>query len=115
MTRTGQTDNFKLSDFIKEISKYVGKGTLDCVIVNKTKPDPDVLEVYREKDGAIRVEDDVEGNTYKGTKIVRKDLLSRELFTQSANDSVHRSLIRHDPDKTAAAIFDVIDNRLRLW
>lgn len=115
MTRTGQTDNFKLSNFIDEISKYIGGHTLSYVVVNKTKPDSDLLEVYKEVDKAIPVEDDISGTSYKGMRIVRADLLSREKFTQFGSDKVHRSLIRHDPDKLATAIFNLIDNKPKLW
>jgi uncharacterized cofD-like protein len=114
MTRTGQTDNFKLTDFIEEITKYIGAHKIDCVVVNKTPLDPELLEVYREVDNAIPVEDNVDGSNYKGTKVIRADLLSKAKFTQSASDKVHRSLIRHDPEKIARVIFNVIDNRAKL-
>jgi len=122
MTRTGQTDNFKLSDFVNELEKYLGKDSLDYIVVNSTLPDEDTLETYKQVDKAVVVEDDFSvgsKNSQKKAlgraKIIRADLLSREIFTQNAQDSVHRSLIRHDPDKLADTIYKVIDNKLRLW
>jgi uncharacterized cofD-like protein len=111
MTRTGQTDNFRLSDFISEIGKYIGENTLDYVVVNTTKPDPDLLEYYREIDNAIPVEDNI-GGTYKRAKIIRSDLLSREVFNQPSSDKVKRSLIRHSSERLAVTLFKIIDNRL---
>lgn len=115
MTRTGQTDNFKLSDYVKELEKYIGANSLDYIIVNKTMPDEDTLEVYRNVDKAVVVEDDIPKSGLGKAKIIRADLLSREKFTQKASDSVHRSLIRHDSDKLADTIYMVIDNKKRLW
>ena len=111
MTRTGQTDNFRLSDFISEIGKYIGEDTLDYVVANTTKPDSDLLEYYREVDNAISVEDDI-GGTHKRAKIIRSDLLSREVFSQGGSDKVKRSLIRHSPERLADTLYKIIDNRL---
>ena len=111
MTRTGQTDNFRVSDFIEEIGKYIGENTLDYVIVNNAKPEQELLSYYKEIDNAVPVEDDI-GGTYKKAKIIRADLLSNELFTQSSHDKVKRSLIRHSPDKLSNILFKVIDNKL---
>ncbi len=110
MTRTGQTDNFKLSDFISEIEKYVGEDTLDYVVVNNAKPDSDLLASYKQIDKAIRVVDDV-GGTHRRAKIIRSDLISREAYNQSSSDKVKRSLIRHSPERLANTLFKIIDNR----
>lgn len=111
MTKTGQTDNFKLSDFISEIGKYIGEDTLDYVVVNTANPDAGLLDYYKQVDKAIPVVDDL-GGTYKRAKIIRADLMSREKFNQSSSDKLKRSLIRHSPERLADTLFKIIDNRL---
>ena len=111
MTRTGQTDNFKVSDFVNELSKYMGEEYLDYILINNAKHNPKLLKIYKEVDNAIPVEDDILGNSYKKAKVIRTDLLSSERYAQSSSDQVKRSLIRHDPVKLANAILDIIDSR----
>ena len=38
MTKFGETDGFKASDFLKIVEKYLGKNVLDFAVINKTKP-----------------------------------------------------------------------------
>ncbi len=47
MTRTGQTDNFKVTDFVNEITKYMGGGSLDYIVINDAKYNPELLKIYK--------------------------------------------------------------------
>ena len=38
MTKFGETEGFKASDFLKIVEKYLGKNVLDFAVINKTKP-----------------------------------------------------------------------------
>ncbi len=111
MSKKGQTDNFKLTDFLEEIEKYAGENILDYVLINSVKPDPDILKIYQEKEGSCMIEDNVKGKYFKKTRIIRADLISREKIQQNPSDQVKRSLIRHDPRKTAESIYRIIDSR----
>ena len=47
MTKHGETDGFAASDFVSEVSRYLGgHGALDSVIVNNREYRPDFLERY---------------------------------------------------------------------
>jgi len=107
MTKLGQTEGFKVSDFINEIEKYLGDGSVNYVVVNSKKPSKEMIERYREVDKAELVEDDL-GGTYSRAKIIRADLLSDTAFEKSSSDELKRSLIRHDPDKLAKVLYQII-------
>lgn len=110
MTRYGQTDNFKLSDFVNILESYMGEGLLDYIIVNKTRPSKELLDWYCEVDKSSWVDNDISGDTYRNAKVVSADILSKTKFVQNVADRVKRSFIRHDPQKLAEVIFDLIDN-----
>ncbi len=107
MAKIGQTEGFKVSDFINEVEKYLGEGSLNYVIVNSKKPSKELIQRYREVDKADLIQDDV-GGTYRRAKIIRADVLSDDTYEKSLSDKVKRSLIRHDPDKLARVIYKII-------
>lgn len=109
MTRVGQTDNYKVSTFYSELSKYLGEGLLDYILINSTKPKKELLDVYKETDNAVMVEDDIVGDSYKGATVIRADLLSPIAYKQTCNDAVKRSLIRHSSDKVGEVLFDIFN------
>jgi uncharacterized cofD-like protein len=107
MAKVGQTEGFKVSDFIDEIEKYTGEGFLNYVVVNSRKPSRKLIERYREVDRADLVEDNV-GGTYRRAKIIRADILSDDAYKRSSSDKVKRSFIRHDPDKLAKVLYKLV-------
>ena len=84
MTKHGETTGFRASDFFKEIESYLGKGALDYVVVNSSKPGDDILERYKDQKAEF-VEEDLSG--FHGINVIRADLL---------NES---DILRHDPEK----------------
>lgn len=111
MTRLGQTDGFCISDHVLEIDKYMGAGFLDYVIINNKKPSKDVLAWYKEHDNVDWVEDDLYDKKVVEAKIIRKDLLSDTVYKPNLADRLKRSLIRHDPEKVANVLLNIIDKR----
>lgn len=92
MTKFGETRGFRASDFIHTVQQYVGKGVLDYVALNKTKPAPARLRPYiLEK--AEYVEADMDRCVGVGmpTPIV-VPLMRR------------KDLIRHDSDRIAEVV-----------
>lgn len=90
MTKYGETNQFKVSDFVKELENYLGKGIIDYVICNNNKPNEIILEKYRAENKEF-VEPNLDGNN-----IIKKDLLNE-------ND-----ILRHNPNKLAKVIMDLI-------
>lgn len=108
MTKVGQTDGFKISDFVKVMTNFLGKGSFDYILVNNKKPDAKIIEWYKRTASADWVVDDLGDKKYPNGKIIRQDLLSNTKFEQSVADRVRRSLIRHDSDKIAKYIMQTV-------
>lgn len=107
MTKFGQTANFKASDFINEVEKYLAGRKLDFCILNKSNHfSKKMLSKYR-KENAEPVKDDLKNYTGK-TKIVRKSLISNKVYQKPEGDVLERSLVRHDSDKLAKAVIELL-------
>ena len=89
MTKYGETTGFRASDFVSVVERHLGKGVLDFIIINKTKPTPMRFKPYV-KERAEFVEVDME-NLQKPMPII----------TSLIRNS---SLVRHDPEKLAQAV-----------
>lgn len=108
MTKFGQTEKFKASNFIEEIEKHIGGRKLDFCLVNSGRNFPKgVLSIYK-KEKAEPVYDDLGKNNAK-TKIIRRSLISNRVYVKPKGDKLLRSLIRHDSAKLAKAVVDLLD------
>lgn len=111
MTKLGQTDEFKTSDFLRVTNSYLKKGEknngIDAVIINTQKPKPDILARYK-KEKAIFVEPDISALKKEGVQIIAKAVISNHLHKKQNGDSLKRSMVRHDPEKTAEIIWNLI-------
>ncbi|RJR27149.1 YvcK family protein [candidate division WWE3 bacterium] len=111
MTKLGQTDGFKASDFVTELYKYLGGAMVDSLVVNNKEPDKEVVDWYARSGDAFLVEDDLD-SIGGDIEVFRGDLLSDTRYEQSLSDRIQRSLIRHDPDKLAKVLSEVIQKIL---
>ncbi len=74
MTQPGETDNFKVSDHINTLNKYLGNKKIDTVIVNNGKITPEIIEKYsvlEQKDPVILDKENID----KNIKIIECDLI----------------------------------------
>lgn len=103
MSRTGQTIGMHTGDYVSELEKYT-KRKLDWLIFNKTSYADDLVQKYL-KEGNHPVE-----NNYlaESCLVLEVDVVSDELFLPRSGDVLKRSLIRHDGDKLAKVIYDLI-------
>ncbi|MCJ7792710.1 MAG: YvcK family protein [Candidatus Marinimicrobia bacterium] len=98
MTKHGETDGFKTSDFVREVEKYLGKASnkLAYVLVSrKIKATPKIFRWYK-KHRAVPVENDLDNKNEFKVKMVVRD------FSQKGN------LLRHDSQKLARAIMNLL-------
>lgn len=102
MTKFGQTNNFKVSDFVSEIDKYLGKNVIDYVIFNTQKPPVRSLNSYK-KEREFFVEADY-NNFNDNYSYLPAKLLSNKIYIKNPGDTLKRSLIRHDSNKLAKII-----------
>lgn len=98
------TKNWKTSDYLKNVEKYLGK-EVDFILVNNEPPSKEQIERYKLEEGdGVLVEDDL-GND---PRVIRQSLLSHAIVLEAKADKVKRSFIRHDSLKTAKCIEDII-------
>ena len=95
MTKFGETNDFKASDFIKTIASYLGKDVLDYAAVNNKKPSFKKLASYV-KEKSDFVEPDLDKEKTGKVSIIKTNLLRSGKF------------IRHDPEKLARLIKMII-------
>ncbi|MBI5065567.1 YvcK family protein [Candidatus Woesearchaeota archaeon] len=92
MTKHGETNNFKASDFLKALETYLGENSIEIMLCNTELGNQDLLKKYSEEN-AFPVEIDFE-NLSK-VKLVTEDLLNNS------------EIIRHDSMKLAKVILDL--------
>jgi len=96
MTKYGETHGFKASDFLNELEKYLGKGTIQYMICNTEKGTNELLKIYAEEN-AFPVELD-EQELINRVNLIKGDFI---------NEGV---LVRHDSRKLARTIIDLKQN-----
>lgn len=102
VTQPGETDNYKVSDHINYLEKYLGKNSIDAVIANDAKISSYIAKKYSslEQKDPVKVDD----STLKkmGVEVI-KDKLWR----------IENNVLRHDSLKLAYLIFSyIMDNEL---
>lgn len=108
MTRFGQTDNFGLKEHLDEIDKYLGKDVIDYCLFNNPKNISDTALTWYIEHDAKPVENNLDSTFSNTVKIIEKDLVSNAFYKKSESDTLVRSLIRHDPDKLAKAVVELL-------
>ena len=93
MSEHGETDNYKVSDCIKQINKYVCPDFIDIVLANKKIVPDNILELYKEEQSA-QIMLDIDEVKNMGVELIKSDLLS-----------IKNNQARHDYIKTAMEVF----------
>lgn len=106
MTKFGQTDGFVASDFAKELEKYLGS-KIDYALVNNKKPSTDILKKYSAQKSKF-VEADVKDLAQLKIEVIAQDFLSSDVIEKQKGDVLKRSILRHDTDKIAKVIWNLI-------
>ena len=94
VTQPGETDNFKASDHVKLLNKYLGKRKVDILITNSEEIDPEIVKIYdtqEQKDLVV-----VDSNNIK-IEHINKPLIK-----------VENNIIRHDNVKLALEIMNIL-------
>ena len=101
MTEPGQTDDYSVSEHINSIVEHCGKGIVNFCISDLGEIVPEYIRKYNLM-GSSTVE--IDSDKIKGENV---QLIKGEL---ASIDGTH---IRHDPDKTAQLIIELICTDLR--
>ncbi len=109
MTKFGQTSGFTASDFVFELYKYLAGGVVQTVLINQPlKMNKAVLKRYQEEKAQLVIDDLDISNPKPQPRIIRADLVSDVIYEKPKSDVLFCSLIRHDPDKLAKALMNLI-------
>jgi len=104
MTKSGQTTDYKVSDHLADLKKYLGREA-DYIIINNG-PIPEEISKWYLEHNEKPVYDDIDGQ-FSGVKI-RKDIIDRNEIKKSSADKLFRSVLRHDSDKLAKTISEIL-------
>ena len=95
MTQPGETDGFGAADHLEALERHVGAGVIDTIVINVETPTPEMLRRY-EAQGAKPVDPQHDRLNRMGVRVVGANLLSTH------------DLVRHDSQKLAAALIDLL-------
>lgn len=95
MTQPGETDSYGAADHLEALESHIGAGLVDTIVVNIATPSEDMLERYKEQ-GAEPVAPQLERLERMGVTVVGANLLSEH------------DLVRHDSERLATAIVDLL-------
>lgn len=104
--KLGHTTHFKVSTYVNDIEKYLGK-LVDVILVNNETPSREQIERYKLEEGdGVLVEDD-----FKDNRVIRDALLSHIVFDKTREDIIPsiRGFIRHDSEKLANCLKKIIE------
>lgn len=102
MNRRGQTTNFAVSHYLQELVRFIGIDIFDYVIVNKQKPPKQLIDCYAE-------EGDLVENDLRDSRVIEADLLG-EIEKKFSKDLIKRNLIRHDSQKLAQELMNIVNH-----
>lgn len=101
MTEPGQTDNYSLSEHLKAIKEHVGTDVIDYCLADTGEVIPEYIRKYN-KEGSDLVEIDNKKLNEYNVKVIQRDM-----------SCIKNDKIRHDADKVAAIIIEMICNDLK--
>jgi uncharacterized cofD-like protein len=109
VTKPGQTDGFEVQDFAAEIERFVGAPFLTDVIYNNHLPSKELVRKYaQDKEFAVKFDEQkLAGQHYAayGDSLVAQQMWDGIQDTDPL--LAQRSLIRHDPERTARILVDM--------
>ena len=96
LTQPGETDDFKVSDHIKFIEKYIGEGQITAVVANSSEITAN-MKVLAKSEGKDAVQIDVSKLHKMGVHLIADNLFK-----------VEDGYVRHDALKTSFLIFSYL-------
>jgi uncharacterized cofD-like protein len=102
MTQHGETDDFKVSDCVKVINKYMGEPFLDVVISSSTEIPEEIKRRYKELEQSDPILVDPMLIDEENLRDMNIELIKEDLTI------IVDEMVRHDPIKTAFAVFSYL-------
>lgn len=103
MTQEGETDDYEVADHIKAIFRHGGKGIIDYVATNTQEINNSIKEKYLKKNA-------------KPVKINEKNIMDLDVKVMEGDFvTIKGGLLRHDPDKLAKFLMEIIMDKKLLF
>jgi uncharacterized cofD-like protein len=100
MTQAGETDDYNASDHLQALYDHVGSEIVDYILVNNERISADLIEKYG-KEGSRPVEVDLAKLKKQNIEVVQESVISQS------------NVVRHDPEKLARVLIDLIFQKIR--
>lgn len=92
------TVGYSVNDYVAELERFIGEGTIDMVLYNTDHPSGEILKAYA-LEGEYPVNVNKDEFKHKSYKAIGGRYLSHQSHARNANDKfIMRSLIRHDAE-----------------
>ncbi len=106
--KKGHTLNWGAKKYLEQIEKFLNR-KVDIVLINNEEPTKEQIEKYELQEGdGVMVNNDIN----EDSRVINKKLLSTKIIEISKSDNIAgtRSIIRHDSEKLAMAIKNLIES-----
>lgn len=97
VTQPGETDDYKVSNHIEELEKYLGKGTINIVLANNVEIPHELVEKYATEEQKDPVELDEAILRQRKVRVIKD-----KMYT------IEDGYLRHDTLKTAYLVFSIL-------
>ena len=101
MTVAAQTEGYTVEDHLETVESYIGQGVIDKVIYNTKRPHEKYLEPYHREHAFMVKRKSKQSGTFVGADVLESLDKKRTLWSK-------QDWLRHDPDKIAEVIADII-------
>ncbi len=102
MTKKGQTHNLGAKKIVQELEKYLGR-RINGIIINSDTISKSFISRYEKAD-----EKPILDNLKNDIRTIRTSLLSRNFIFKDKNDTLSRSILKHDSLKIKKVILKII-------
>ncbi|MDO8520738.1 MAG: YvcK family protein [bacterium] len=107
MNKNGHTDDFLVSDYVRALENVIGKkGVFDAVVYNTKKPAQALLRKYADEGEPVVCGPECLKGDFE---LIGTNLLADDLAKTAKKDLLRRTLIRHDPEKLAKVLMQLVD------
>lgn len=106
INKYGQTDGLSVGQFLDIFAKYTKGNIFNTVLYNTEQLPASLIQLYKREGEPVLFK-----KTFcpQSVTFVGKDILSHVPTKKQKGDVIKRTLIRHDPDKLARAIMELLE------
>ncbi|HIH11608.1 TPA: YvcK family protein [Candidatus Woesearchaeota archaeon] len=105
MNKKVQTPGFKTSDYLRQVSSFIGGDVFEFILVNTQLPPTALMDAYAQESEFVI-------NDLSDQRVIAVDLLDQKGAEYSKSDPLAqtRAFIRHDPHKIASELMKIVNH-----